>query len=109
MVPRVVSSALVQMHHGEAIHKVDYAAVVRGPLSYATGLIDGYKREETIKLPKEKPEARLFPCDTPSGFTGPAYELRVPGDDPIVFLPYYEAGGRSPGTWRATWISAVWQ
>ena len=29
----------------------DYLAVTRGPLVYATGLIDGYKIEETLRVP----------------------------------------------------------
>jgi len=37
---------------------LDYAAITRGPLVYATGLIDGFKQEETIRLPAE-PAAAL--------------------------------------------------
>jgi hypothetical protein len=106
---RVVSKAFSQRHQGQEITRVDYAALERGPLAYATGLIDGYKREETIRLPKSNPEARFSPCATPPGFDGPAFQLKVPAREPIVFLPYYEAGGRAPGTWRAIWISAAWE
>ena len=34
----------------EVMH-YDYLAVTRGPLVYATGLIDGYKIEETLRVP----------------------------------------------------------
>ena len=34
----------------EVLH-FDYLAVTRGPLVYATGLIDGYKIEETLRMP----------------------------------------------------------
>lgn len=72
----------------------DYVALTRGPLVYATGLVDGYKPSETVRLDADPvqlaPEAALLlsPCDRA----------------PIVFEPYYRAGGRVHGAWRLTWL-----
>lgn len=96
-------------HHGQVIAELDYMALTRGPLVYAAGLIDGYKAQETLKLPRTNPEVQFSPCRTPEGFEGPAVQLNLPGREPIVFLPYYEAGGRSEGKWRATWLQVAWQ
>jgi DUF1680 family protein len=106
---RVLRNAFAVMHRSEEINRMDYMALVRGPLSYATGLIDGYKQAETVRMPKSNPEERFAPCKTPEGFDGPAFQLDLAGREPIVFLPYYEAGGRSPGNWRSTWLSVVWE
>jgi hypothetical protein len=27
-----------------------------------------------------------------------------PGEKPVIFRPFYEAGGREAGTWRLTWM-----
>ena len=35
----------------QQVMRYDYVAITRGPLVYATGLIDGFKREETLRLP----------------------------------------------------------
>lgn len=96
-------------HHGQEIVKMDYFALTRGPLLYATGLIDGYKKEETVKIPKLFAEAQFSAAPVPPGFNGPAFQLNLPGRNPILFLPYYEAGGRSDGKWRSTWIAVAWQ
>jgi DUF1680 family protein len=106
---RILRNAFTVGQRSEEINRMDYMAVVRGPLSYATGLIDGYKQTETIRMPKVNPEARFAPAKTPAGFDGPAFQLNLAGREPLVFLPYYEAGGRVPGTWRATWLSVVWE
>jgi len=107
---RIVRTALsIMRDEDREINRIDYAAVVRGPLCYATGLIDGYKREETFKLPKASAEARFSQCPTPAGAHGPAFQLKLPGREPVVFLPYYEAGGRAPGRWRATWFCVAWE
>jgi DUF1680 family protein len=106
---RVLRNAFAVTHSKEEINRMDYMALARGPVSYATGLIDGYKQVETVRMPKSNPEARFMRCKTPAGFDGPAFQLKPPGRNPIVFLPYYEAGGRSAGAWRATWISVAWE
>ena len=82
----------------------DYVAVSRGPLIYATGLIDGFKREETLQLPRDGTSALLADEAAPPGFEGTAVRLHSNARPPLLFLPYYEAGGRQNGTWRFTWM-----
>jgi DUF1680 family protein len=79
----------------------DYAAITRGPLVYATGLIDDYKTEETLRLGREPLE--LIPA-TGKGEL-PVIRLHAEGRAPIAFTPYFAAGGRRDGTWRLTWMS----
>lgn len=79
----------------------DYAAVTRGPLVYATGLIDGFKTEETLRLPPQ-PRWELLP--PANGGEGPALRLELGYREALVFQPYFEAGGREDGKWRLTWM-----
>lgn len=90
----------------EVMH-YDYVAITRGPLVYATTLIDGFKREETIRLGGGGKTPLLEVVDTPSGFEGPAVRLNPDGREPLIFQPYYEAGGRRDGAWRLTWMQTA--
>lgn len=96
-------------HHGQEIVRTDYACLTWGPYIYATGLIDGYKKEETLRLARLTPESPFVLSNewTPSGL--PVVHLVQPGRTPIPFLPYFEAGGRHDGAWRATWMQVAWQ
>ena len=87
--------------------RFDYIAVTRGPLVFATGLIDGFKMEETLRLRQASDETLLEDVDTPPGFAGPAIRLNLQERAPLIFLPYYEAGGRSDGAWRLTWLQVA--
>lgn len=80
----------------------DYLAVTRGPLVYATGLIDGFKTEETVRLPGNAEALSVLPC--PAG-QAPVVRLTPQGRAPIDFQPYYGADGRIDGGWRLTWLS----
>ena len=72
----------------------EYVGLTRGPLVYATGLIDGFKPVETVRLSPDA--ARAEDGDT---------VLLSPRDrPPIPFEPYYRAGGRHHGAWRLTWL-----
>jgi hypothetical protein len=85
----------------QEVLRQEYLALTRGPLVYATGLIDGYKIDETLRLadaPLEKWVGEL------SG-SPPGVELRAIGRAPLLFEPYYLAGGRNDGSWRLTWLS----
>lgn len=84
----------------EVLH-LDYIAFTRGPLVYSSGLIDGYKIEETIRAP-DVADIRTVQ-DNASAF--PQLEVPVEGRAPLRLLPYFEAGGRRDGTWRLTWFS----
>ena len=86
----------------EVLH-FDYAAITRGPLVYATSLIDGFKIEETIRLPKE-PAAALEVLDALAGGEAPAVRLNLGYRPALTFQPYFEAGGRADGSWRLTWL-----
>lgn len=87
------------------IYRVRWFALSRGPLVYAAnGLIDETDREGVFPMSGQDPEQLFEPVEAPEGTRGPAYELDVRDRDPLLFLPYYEAGGRSDGTWRLTWI-----
>jgi uncharacterized protein len=85
----------------EVLH-AEYVAVTRGPLVYATGLIDGYRPEETIRLPAVGEVLQEMPA--PAGAAAPGIRLRAEDRSPLELLPYYEAGGRSDGAWRVTWL-----
>jgi len=77
---------------------------------YATNnLIDNKEREEKFSIPKSLSDSLFTECQTPAGYHGPAYQLNIPEKDPILYLPYYEAGGRQNGTWRLTWIQVDWK
>ncbi len=98
----------------EVMH-YDYVAITRGPLVYATGLVDGYKVEETLCLPDRitsgerlsgKGGAPLLELiATPAGSEGPAIRMNVAERPPLTFTPYFEAGGRNDGAWRLTWMA----
>jgi DUF1680 family protein len=86
----------------EVMH-FDYLAITRGPLVYATGLIDGYKIEETLRVPAPNAATQL---ETVPAADAPGPDLRLaPLDRPaLLFSPYYRAGGRRDRTWRLTWM-----
>jgi hypothetical protein len=81
----------------------EYAAVTRGPLVYSTGLVDGYRIGETIRLP-EPADRTMAEVRNAAGDAAPAVQLQPEGRPPIVLVPYYEAGGRVDGAWRLTWF-----
>jgi len=92
-------------HRGTEIYRIDWLAFTRGPLVYATnGLIYDKEREERFSIPRSMADSILTECQAPAGYHGPAYQLNLPDKEPVLFLPYYEAGGRQNGTWRLTWI-----
>ena len=87
------------------MYNVTWFAVTRGPLVYsANGLVGRKDRERALALPGDKIESLISETSTPSGYDGPAYELKLNNDEKILFLPYYEADGREQGTWRLTWL-----
>lgn len=91
----------------QEVMRVDYVAITRGPLVYATGLIDGFKMAETIKLAGSGAKPLLEVTETPTGFEGPAIRLNLGYRAPLIFLPYFEAGGRNDGAWRLTWMQVA--
>ena len=91
----------------QEVMRFDYVAVTRGPLVYATGLIDGFKIEETLRLPEADSKPLFQDVEAPQGYAGPAVRLNLQDRAPLIFLPYYEAGGRNDGAWRLTWMQVV--
>ncbi len=90
-------------HHGQTIMSDDYLCVSRGPYVYATGLIDGFRRQETLRI------ARLNAADHFRIVGDELIDLVLPGRPPIRLEPYYQAGGRGHGGWRAAWLQVAWQ
>jgi DUF1680 family protein len=86
------------------IYRVNWFALTRGPLVYASsGLIDGEDRERKLNLTPKNAVWKFKPASV-KGSVGQAYELQTAGIKPLVFLPYYEAGGRNATGWRLTWM-----
>lgn len=106
---RVARQSEVAMQKEQEISRLDYFAIQRGPLVYATGLIDGYKRQETLHISSNSVETMIGPAPLPKGASGPAFQLKLPGRSPIVFVPFYEAGGRADGNWRISWLQVAWK
>ena len=78
----------------QEVMRYDFIAVTRGPLAYATGLVDGFKRGETVR----------FAGAPVAVAEGETIRLEPEGRAPIVFEPWYRAGGRHDGAWRLTWL-----
>jgi DUF1680 family protein len=105
---------------GEAIAqevmRYDYLAITRGPLVYATSLIDGFKTAETLRLGDDMPSDWLEVLPPPavaeadagaSAAGGPVVRMHLGYREPLVFQPYFELGGRKDGAWRLTWMQVV--
>ncbi|HTN38407.1 MAG TPA: beta-L-arabinofuranosidase domain-containing protein [Arachidicoccus sp.] len=87
------------------IYKINWFALQAGPLIYATGgLFDGKDREKSFQFPVDKPGDYIKKIPAQPGKQGDSYQLTVPGSKPLVFVPFFEAGGRKLGTWHFTWI-----
>ncbi len=82
-----------------------YAGLTRGPLAYATELIDGFKTEETIRLPDGPQDDWLQVLPVADDGEGAGISLHLGYRPPLLFWPYYRTGGRVDGAWRLTWLS----
>jgi DUF1680 family protein len=87
----------------EVMH-LDYCAITRGPLVFSTGLIDGYKSAETVRLAAESASEVLELLASAGVDDPPAIRLHLEGRSALTFEPYFSAGGRADGTWRLTWM-----
>jgi hypothetical protein len=94
---------------GSAVHQqvldLHYVGLTRGPLAYATDLIDGFKTEETVRLPDGPQDDWLQVLPVTDGEEGAAISLQPASRPPLLFWPYYRAGGRHDGAWRLTWLA----
>jgi hypothetical protein len=67
-------------------------------------LIDGYKIEETLRVPAATDAVWLETLPAADAAEGPDVRLSPLGRPALVFSPYYRAGGRRDRTWRLTWM-----
>lgn len=89
----------------QEVLRYEYIGLTRGPLVYSTSLIDGYKTEETVRLPSAPSDQWLEVLPMQPGEEGPGIRMKPQGRPELVFWPYYRAGGREDGAWRLTWLS----
>jgi DUF1680 family protein len=88
----------------EVMH-YDYLALTRGPLVFATTLIDGFKSTETLLMHRDALDHAI---EVVSSTSGPELRLRSQGREPLTFTPYFSTGGRADGAWRLTWMQVSW-
>ena len=89
---------------GEIYH-TNWFSLSRGPLVFASnGLIDGKDRERALDIDLKNAAGLFSPVASPEGINGSAFELNAPGMRPLLFVPYFEAGGMQKGGWRLTWL-----
>jgi DUF1680 family protein len=81
---------------GGEVMRRDFVAYFRGPLSYASGPVDGYRREETLPVAPGEAVTLAEASETPAA---PVLDLKVPNRPPIRLVPAYLADRR----WRITW------
>lgn len=114
MPPRVLRARLRNVQESRAPdgglvaqQVLDYAylSLARGPLSYATGLIDGFKSEESLCLPPGDASQWLEVVPPLGPGQPPSLHLRPLLRPPIDFVPAFLADGRRDGGWRLTWMS----
>lgn len=83
----------------------EYLAITRGPLVYATGLIDGFKTGDCIRAPESNPAFMLQELPAKESDEGPPVRMHTGHGDPLDFVPWYRTGGREDGAWRLTWLA----
>ena len=73
-------------------------------LTRSVSLIDGYKIEETLRVPSQTDSSWLETLPATAAAEGPDVRVTPLGRPALVFSPYYRAGGRRDRTWRLTWM-----
>ncbi|NZA26320.1 glycoside hydrolase family 127 protein [Luteimonas sp. SJ-92] len=89
----------------QQVLRFDWCAITRGPLVYATGLIDGFRVQETVRLPDAPERTWLETLAPEAPGAAPAIRLSPQGRAPLLFSPWYATGARRDGSWRLTWLS----
>ena len=82
-----------------------FVGLTRGPLAYATGLVDGFRFGETIRVPSRDPGGWLIEEANLDAASGPSIRMRLVERDDLVFTPWFGIGDRRHGAWRITWLS----
>lgn len=90
-------------HHGQEIVREEYVFAKLGRQVFATGKFEGYRTQETLRMPRLAPKS-VFSVVGPDRI-----ELRQAGREPIVLEPYWKCGGRHEGAWSTTWFQVAWQ
>ncbi|HEY4206377.1 MAG TPA: beta-L-arabinofuranosidase domain-containing protein [Puia sp.] len=101
------AEAAIMPQGKDDLYRVNWFAFARGPLVYASdGLLGGKDREEDFKVRPDDITSYVKTIDSRNaGSLGATiYRFSPPGEKPVVFQPFYEAGGREAGTWRLTWM-----
>lgn len=94
--------------NADEIYSITWLSLIRGPLVYSvSGLIDGRDRERALELNADDVVESLVPVAPPEGVLGPTYKLSAPGVQPLLLIPYFEAGGMRKGGWRLTWLQTI--
>jgi hypothetical protein len=89
----------------QEVLREDFLAISRGPLVYATGLIDGFKTTESIRLPEGDESSWLQELPPSAGSDALRIALTPLQREAIVFEPYFSVAGRADGAWRLTWMA----
>lgn len=87
--------------HVRPIFRMEYAYISRGPLVYASGLIDGYKQQESL-WPASS--GAVLEERRRAGGSPPIIRLHCRKRPPVDFLPFHEIGSGTPDAWRLTWF-----
>ena len=73
----------------QQVMRYDYLAITRGPLVYAAGLIDGFKIEETLRLPQGPEQNWLKVLPPEPGQDAPRIEMQPEGRASDRFQPVF--------------------
>ncbi|MEO6102281.1 MAG: beta-L-arabinofuranosidase domain-containing protein [Pseudoxanthomonas sp.] len=87
----------------QEVFHYEYIAVSRGPLTYASELVDGYRTNETLMLEDGPSDAWLRMVDEQDD-DAQHIQLISCVRGPLQLQPYYRTGGRVDGAWRLTWF-----
>ncbi len=90
-------------HHGQEIVREEYVCARRGRYVYAVGKFEGYRMQETLRMPQLMPDSVFDLADESTII------LRQAGRDAIKMTPYWLCGGRHDGAWRSVWLQVAWQ
>lgn len=88
----------------QQVLRYGYVAFTRGPLVYATGLVDGYKTSEVVRLPEADGDVHIEQLPPSGGEPAPVLRVHFEARPRIDFLPYYGLNGRADRSWRITWL-----
>lgn len=89
----------------QQVLQYDYAGFTRGALVYATALIDGYKHEESMRLPAAALGEWTRELAADAQTSAVEMEVEFDGRAPLRYWPYHLAGGQQDGRWRLVWMS----